>query len=403
VTAQEDEGRPLSDRLGLTPGQKAIIAQSAEEFEETGNWATFDSIAYKAAEKNHPSSLNEVFSLPSILGGAWSAEQVTLTALGLVAAGTAPRSVETMARLARICADRKLQLRDRATVGKEVLIEEYGFEEPGARRAERLVSMLPGVSGGGALGDDWSLSIHRGAFAYKEVDGAEDLARTLESLAEEQLSLHRRALAAAPAFAPGGIFHDERAEFVKPRPEDTVPAPDPTAVFVVHGRDNAAKQAMWEFLIDLGLHPLDWEDDLVAHTGQGTPFVGEILDTAFARAQAVVVLLTPDDTVRLHPDLVRPGEHSYETEQSCQPRPNVLFEAGMAFGYCPSRTILVDIGRLRPVTDLGGRHTVRLGTDETLRALARRLETAGCLIDRSGDAWLDVTRFSELDAHRRGN
>lgn len=111
--------------------------------------------------------------------------------------------------------------------------------------------------------------------------------------------------------------------------------------------------------------------------------------------------MTPDDSVRLHPDLVLPGERAYEEEVHCQPRPNVLFEAGMAFGYNPTRTILVEVGTLRPVSDLGGRHTVRLGTEETLRALASRLESAGCQIDPSGGDWLNVERFSRLQARTR--
>jgi predicted nucleotide-binding protein len=174
-------------------------------------------------------------------------------------------------------------------------------------------------------------------------------------------------------------------------------------VFVVHGRDTEAKEAVFGFLKDLGLHPLDWDEDLVALTGQGSPFVGQVLDAAFSHAQAVVVVMTPDDTVRLHPDLVGPGEQDFELRQQCQPRPNVLFEAGMAFGFCPTRTMLVEIGTLRPVSDLGGRHTIRLGTQETLKALARRLEVAGCPVDRSGTAWLDTSRFSQLAARSRSN
>jgi hypothetical protein len=168
-------------------------------------------------------------------------------------------------------------------------------------------------------------------------------------------------------------------------PVDAEESRDATAVFVVHGRDREAKEALWSFLKAIGLHPLDWEEDLVALTGQGTPYVGEILDAAFQRAQAVVVLITPDDRVMLHPDLVEVGEEEFEKQLTGQPRPNVLFEAGMAFGFNPTRTILVEIGRRRPVSDLGGRHTIRLGTADTSEALPGASRSRAV---RSTESWI---------------
>ncbi len=143
-------------RLGLSDTVKAIIDRTAKEFEEVGDWVTFNTLAYEAADRDAPFDLNEVFRLPSVLGGSWAEEKVSLTGLGLLVADTAPRTAETMTRLAMICAERKMRLRDEATVGEAVLTEEYEFPATEARQAQKLVSLIPGVSSGGSLGDNWS-------------------------------------------------------------------------------------------------------------------------------------------------------------------------------------------------------------------------------------------------------
>jgi predicted nucleotide-binding protein len=172
-------------------------------------------------------------------------------------------------------------------------------------------------------------------------------------------------------------------------------AADRRSVMVVHGRDLVYRDAMFEFLRALDLRPLEWTS-LVASTGKGSPYTGEVLQGAFAQAQAVVVLFTPDDEARLQERLWTPGEDEAEKTFMGQPRPNVLFEAGMAFGTHPDRTIIVEIGsRLRAFSDIFGRHAVRLdGSAERLRDLASRLKTAGCEINDSGADWLDASRFS---------
>ena len=59
-----------------------------------------------------------------------------------------------------------------------------------------------------------------------------------------------------------------------------------------------ARDALFDFLRAVGLHPLEWSE-AVGATGSASPYIGEILDAAFSVAQAVVVLLTPDDEARL--------------------------------------------------------------------------------------------------------
>lgn len=163
---------------------------------------------------------------------------------------------------------------------------------------------------------------------------------------------------------------------------------DPKKVMVVYGRDSEATKAMFDFLRALDLKPQEWST-LVRYANNGAPYVGDVLSEGFSNAQAVVVLLTPDDEARMCEELR--GEHEPDHEKALmgQARPNVLFEAGMAFGTHPDRTIVVELGTLRPFSDIHGRHTIRLdGTVPPLREIARRLQTAGCDVDDSGDDWL---------------
>lgn len=158
-------------------------------------------------------------------------------------------------------------------------------------------------------------------------------------------------------------------------------------VFVVHGRNDNARNSLFRFLRSVGLRPLEWFQ-AIQLTGKTTPYIGEILDAAFSEAQAVVVLMTPDDETRLRRQYRKPNDPHYELELTGQSRPNVLFEAGMAFGCNPDRTVLVELGDLRPFSDVGGRHVVKLDNSVGARqGLAHRLELAGCAIDLRGTDW----------------
>jgi len=175
---------------------------------------------------------------------------------------------------------------------------------------------------------------------------------------------------------------------------------DPRQIAVVHGRDPDLSSAVFEFLRALDLHPREWEE-LLSQASTATPYTGHLIEKLFKDVQAVVVIFSPDDETRLHPKLQREGEPSYETRFMCQARPNVLFEAGMAFGLYPHRTILVEAGELRPVSDLVGRHTVRLGTDPAIKSFVNRLQAAGCAVNTDGTDWLLLSRFSNLEALNR--
>jgi predicted nucleotide-binding protein len=162
---------------------------------------------------------------------------------------------------------------------------------------------------------------------------------------------------------------------------------------VVHGRNVVMRDALYEFLRALGLNPIEFSHGVKA-TKKGAPVIREVLDAMFAKAAAVVVLLTPDDEARLKKEFRKSSDAAFESALTGQARPNVLFEAGRAFGSHPDSTILVQVGSHRPLSDLSGVHFVYLGDDPASRNdLATRLETAGCAVDRSGTDWLKTGKF----------
>jgi predicted nucleotide-binding protein len=171
-------------------------------------------------------------------------------------------------------------------------------------------------------------------------------------------------------------------------------AEDRRKVMVVLGRNASAGKAMFDFLRSIDLRPLDWTE-LVGSANSGAPYIGEVLDAAFAQAQAVVVFATPDDIAYLRPDLVPDPDVESDGVPRGQARPNVFFEAGMAIGRFPDRTILTELGDLRPASDLGGRHAVRMNDAAKCRQdLAKRLANAGCLVNADGSDWLTAGDFA---------
>lgn len=167
-----------------------------------------------------------------------------------------------------------------------------------------------------------------------------------------------------------------------------------TTVFVVHGRNAKIKEAMFTFLRSVGLKPLEWIQ-AIKMTEQPSPYVGTILETAFREAAAIVVLLTPDDEARLQKKFLGLKEPEYEKKLTGQARPNVLFEAGMAFGKDANSTLLVQVGELRPFSDVAGRHALHMAnTPEKRQELVTKLANAGCNVDTSGTDWLQAGDFS---------
>ena len=181
------------------------------------------------------------------------------------------------------------------------------------------------------------------------------------------------------------------------------PPKDSREVFVIHGRNAAARDSLFQFLRIIDLHPLEWTEAVKA-TGKPTPYIGDILNAAFSRAHAVVALFTPDDEVRLREWFRQPRDHDYEFVLTGQARPNVLFEAGMSMGLNEHRTILVEIGEVKPFSDIAGRHAIRLdNSTQRWQDLAQRLQAAGCPVNLSGTDWHTAPDFDRVLASLRDN
>lgn len=167
------------------------------------------------------------------------------------------------------------------------------------------------------------------------------------------------------------------------------------SVFVVHGRDEGLRRAMFQFLRDIGLNPLEWSKAiLLPRKGGANPHIDDVLDAAMERVQAVVVIFSPDDMVYLRPGLLGKGEKHTEGKPKGQPRPNVIFEAGLALGRHPEKTLLVQIGTVKGFSDIAGKHMVRLSDEATKKKdVANRLDKIGCKVDLVGDDWMKPHGF----------
>ena len=171
------------------------------------------------------------------------------------------------------------------------------------------------------------------------------------------------------------------------------PKPNKSRVFVIHGRDEEMRRALFDFLRAIDLKPIEWSE-AVGLTGIPAPHIGDVLDEAMRHAQAIIVLFTGDDQARLRDEFLSSNDPVYEKETTPQSRPNVIFEAGLALGKYPERTILVQIGTLRPFSDIAGRHFIRLrNSSKSRQELAQRLKLAGCDVDLSGTDWHDAGAF----------
>jgi uncharacterized SAM-dependent methyltransferase len=162
-------------------------------------------------------------------------------------------------------------------------------------------------------------------------------------------------------------------------------------IFVVHGRNYLARDAMYSFIRALDLEPITW-DIASALTNKASPTTLEIVKAGLDAAQCTIVLMTGDDSARLRP------EYGQEPLLA-QPRPNVLFEAGWALAIAgQQRTILVRFGGLREFSDISGLNFVELdNSSDKRKLLVQRFRAAGCDITCKSEAYLDPLVAGNFD------
>ncbi|MGA2589165.1 MAG: nucleotide-binding protein [Bryobacteraceae bacterium] len=173
-----------------------------------------------------------------------------------------------------------------------------------------------------------------------------------------------------------------------------MPKAKDNTVFVVHGRNESLRKSTFDFLRALGLNPREWSQALLMAKG-ANPWTLDVIDAAMARVQAVVVMFSPDDEAKLKDEFCGKNEKRTEGKLKGQPRPNVIFEAGLALGRHPDKTLLVQVGEVRGFTDILGKHIPKLTNEASKRNdIANRLAKIGCKVDTTGDDWRATGDFS---------
>lgn len=160
---------------------------------------------------------------------------------------------------------------------------------------------------------------------------------------------------------------------------------DGRSVFIVHGRNTAVRDELAKYLRHLDAKPITWTE-AAAYTAKTSPTTMEIIGAGMAKAQAIVVIFTPDDEARLKSGFTEDHDGTHERQLTGQARQNVILEAGMALGAAPERTVLVRFGQTRQISDIEGINWIDLGdTWDNRERLRVALVNANVAVEPHGD------------------
>jgi predicted nucleotide-binding protein len=174
-------------------------------------------------------------------------------------------------------------------------------------------------------------------------------------------------------FRPSKEFTEDAARSrrtIKKKPART------NSIFVVHGRDGDLNADMFAFLRAIGLNPLEWSQAIKSAKG-ANPHIDDVIQRAMHKVQGVLVMFSPDEEARLKPRFCSRDDKKKRFDKlDGQARPNVIFEAGLALGAHSNKTLLVQVGNVREISDIAGKHLVHLSNSPVSRKeLAQRLQT----------------------------
>jgi predicted nucleotide-binding protein len=152
-------------------------------------------------------------------------------------------------------------------------------------------------------------------------------------------------------------------------------------VLVIHGRCEPLRASVYQLLMDMDLRPLEWNQLRLSH-GSLSASTFDIVRNAFEQVQAVIAILYGEEEIRLIPELG--GK-----DDGRQPRPNVIFEVGMALQFKAQETILLQFGNIREWSDIAGINRFKFVDDaKTREDLSLLLRNAGCEVDTTSGHYL---------------
>lgn len=160
--------------------------------------------------------------------------------------------------------------------------------------------------------------------------------------------------------------------------------PNSQNIMLIYGHCEPLNSNVRIMLRNMGLWPLGW-NELVMNAGSQTGSAVHNLDVvtgAFDQVQAVVAILYGEEEVKLIPKLTVNGQN----QLGYQPRPNVIFEVGMALRIMPNRTFLLKFGpdNFRVWSDIHGLDLIDFTRNEKQKRqeLFLRLKNVGCAVNQ---------------------
>lgn len=354
----------------LTPDQVRFVKRVNEYFEANAGWPPENELRRAFAQDEELDVFKAGVELADwyLLLHADAKNAVALRIAALHAAyGETPATRDFMTLL-RLAISR---WKERGTTARleERELAEHGLPREHLRALDRFFETNAFMSGPSGNDSGYYYDIHSGIEPFLKAGTLDDFLNSL---------------------------WDERYR-VRSASEGATPNVDKRRVFIVHGRNSKAAIAMGELVRAFGLDPVLFRDAL-PQTEKATPYIGEVLRKVLDGTYASIVVMTPDDVAQLRPSYARPSDPDYETRLTGQARPNVLFEAGLSWAtHGDARTVIVEIGTLRPLTDLAGLHTVHFdGSPQARREIGGRLETAKCPVKWNQGDWLKAGDFAEV-------